>query len=179
MDMAITLHREAYVEFRCFGMPDAYPKDIRDAVSELRRRGYDASVAILQYFVEERVVKLREASRWTEMDIDAAARELDEREEYTSEALYFLHLGVDAAEYFRALQDAWDRVRDEFGDAATSVNPVPDYFTMTVYPPRYGRDGYVEFTLCDDARRDLEVARQKAGGVQGLRLPAEARRRAK
>jgi hypothetical protein len=66
--------------------------------------------------------------------------------------MYFLHLGIDAAEYFRALHEAWDRVRDEFGDAATPVNPVPDCFVMTVHPPRYGRDGVVEFKLCDDAR---------------------------
>ena len=38
--MAITLSREAYLEFRCFGMADQYPKDIRAAVTELRRRGY-------------------------------------------------------------------------------------------------------------------------------------------
>jgi len=46
--MAITLSREAYLEFRCFGMADQYPKDVRAAVTELRRRGYDASVASLQ-----------------------------------------------------------------------------------------------------------------------------------
>jgi len=159
--MAITLNREAYNEFRCFGMPDDYPKDIRDAVSELRRRGYGASLALLQYLVEERLVTPRD-DRWTEADIDDAARELDEREAYTSEAMYFLHLGVDAAGYFRALHEAWDRVRDEFGDAATPVNPNSDCFIMTVHPPRFSRDGYVEFTLCDDARRDLEAERQKA-----------------
>ncbi len=38
--MAITLSRDAYLEFRCFGMADEYPKDIRAAVTELRRRGY-------------------------------------------------------------------------------------------------------------------------------------------
>jgi hypothetical protein len=93
--------------------------------------------------------------------------------------MYFLHLGIDAAEYFRALHEAWDRVRDEFGDAATPVNPVPDCFVMTVHPPRYGRDGVVEFKLCDDARRDLEMERQRSAGINGLRLPAESRRRAK
>jgi hypothetical protein len=51
--MAITLSREADLEFRCFGMADQYPKDVRAAVTELRRRGYDASVALLQYMVEE------------------------------------------------------------------------------------------------------------------------------
>jgi hypothetical protein len=50
--MAITLSREAYLEFRCFGMADQYPKDVRDVVTELRRRGYDASVALLQYMVD-------------------------------------------------------------------------------------------------------------------------------
>ncbi len=51
--MAITVSREAYLEFRCFGVADRYPKDVRAAVTELRRRGYDASVALLQYMVEE------------------------------------------------------------------------------------------------------------------------------
>jgi hypothetical protein len=51
--MAITLNREAYLEFRCFGMADRYPKDVRAVVTELRRRGYDASVALLQYMVEQ------------------------------------------------------------------------------------------------------------------------------
>ena len=35
--MAITLSREAYLEFRCFGMADEYPKDVR-AEFELRVR---------------------------------------------------------------------------------------------------------------------------------------------
>ncbi|HHM12061.1 MAG TPA: hypothetical protein ENJ16_00795 [Planctomycetaceae bacterium] len=179
MEMAITLNREAYNEFRCFGVPDEYPKDIRQAANELRRRGYDASVALLQYFVEEGFVNPQDGNRWAETDIDAAAQELDEREAYTSEAMYFLHLGVDAAEYFRALHEAWDRVRDEFGDAATAVNPNRDYFIMTVHPPRYGRDGRVEFTLCEDARRDLETEREKSVGIKGLRLPAEQERRGK
>jgi hypothetical protein len=39
--MAITLNREAHNEFRCFGLRDDYPKDIRDAVKELRRRRVD------------------------------------------------------------------------------------------------------------------------------------------
>ena len=77
--MAITLNREAYTEFRCFGLADKYPKDLRSAASELRRRGYDASVALLQYFVEERVVRLDDEDHWTEADIDAAAYELEER----------------------------------------------------------------------------------------------------
>ena len=56
---------------------------------------------------------------------------------------------------------------------------VADYFTMTVHPPRMDRDGYVEFTLTDDARCGLEreAARAHAQGVKGIRLPAEARRR--
>ena len=63
----ITLDREAYTEYRCFGMPDEYPKDIRKAVNELRRRGYDASLGKLQYMIEtEQVVP--ETDRWTEED---------------------------------------------------------------------------------------------------------------
>lgn len=83
--MAITLDREAYNEFRYFGMPDDYPKDFRDAVNELRRRVYVASVALLQYFVEEQLVTPRDDDRWNESAIDQAAAELDECEAYTSE----------------------------------------------------------------------------------------------
>ena len=70
-----------------------------------------------------------------------------------------------------------DKVRHEFGDAATPINPAPDYFIMTVHPPRMDRDGYVEFTLTDDARRGLAAERPRSSGVDGIRLPAEARRR--
>lgn len=112
--MATTLNREAYNEFRCFGLPDDYPKDIWDAVSELLRRGCDASLALLQYLVEARLVAPRD-DRWSESDIDRAAHELDEREAYTSETMYFLHLGIDAAEYFsgaaRGLGSGPGRVR--------------------------------------------------------------------
>ena len=174
--MAITLSREAYLEFRCFGMADQYPKDVRDVVTELRRRGYDASVALLQYMVEEGLAE-PDGAYWPESDIDATAQELEEREAFTSEAQFFLHLGVDAAEYFRALHAAWDKLRDEFGDAATPINPAPDYFIMTVHPPRMDRDGYVEFALTDDARCGLEREAARAHGIKGIRLPAEARRR--
>jgi len=43
--MAITLSREAYVEFRCFGMADRVSEGRAGCRTELRRRGYDASVA--------------------------------------------------------------------------------------------------------------------------------------
>ncbi len=79
---------------------------------------------------------------------------------------------MDAAEYFRALHAAWDKVRDEFGDAATPINPVAEYFTMTVNPPRMDRDGSVEFTLMDDARRGLELERARSDAFDGIRLPA-------
>ncbi|MEX2185624.1 MAG: hypothetical protein WD875_02475, partial [Pirellulales bacterium] len=145
--MAITLDREAYEEFRCFGLPDEYPKDIRSAVTELRQRGYDASVAVLNYLVEEIRVRLADDARWSAEDIDAAASELADLERYTAEAQMFAQLGVDAEQYHRALALAWDKVAEEFGDAAVSLNPVPDYFIMHVYPPRLGHEGYVEGEL--------------------------------
>jgi hypothetical protein len=70
-----------------------------------------------------------------------------------------------------------DKVRDEFGDAATPIHPAPDYFIMTVDPPRMDRGGYVELTLTDDVRRGLAAERPRLSGVDGIRLPAEARRR--
>jgi hypothetical protein len=166
--MAITLGRKAYVEFKCFGMPDEYPKDTQDAVSELRRRGYDASDAVLFYLVEERRVTLDRDGKWTEAAIDQAAEQLYEMERFTIEANTFLYIGVDATQYFRALQQAWDKVRDEFGDAATPINPNSDSFVMKVFPPRRDRDGYVEFELADDSRQWLaeERAAQRRGRVQ-------------
>jgi hypothetical protein len=83
--MAITLSREAYLEFRCFGVTDRYPKDVRAAVTELRRRGYDASLALLQYMVEEGLAE-PDGDYWSESDIDGAAQELEERRAYTAGA---------------------------------------------------------------------------------------------
>jgi len=174
--MAITLSRDAYVEYRCFGLLDEYPKDTRQAVLELRRRGYGASESLLDFLVEERKPRIGRDG-WQAADIDRAAEELAEMEAYTVEAKMFEWLGIDAEGYYRSLHTAWDKVRDEFGDAATPVNPVPDYFVMHVYPPTRERDGYVEFTLTEDARRDLASERQMTRGVEGFRLPAEERRR--
>lgn len=174
----ITLDREAYLEYRCFGMPDEYPKDMRDAVSEVRRRGYDASIAKLQYMIETEEV-VPETDRWTEQDIDAAAEVLAENDDFAQQAIYFLYLGVDAKEYFKTLHEAWDKVRDEFGDAVVPINPVEDYLVMTVHPPRMSRDGYVEFELCDDIRQYLTEQRAACRDMKGLRMPAEERRRGK
>lgn len=54
----ITLDRQAYLEYRCFGMPDEYPNDIREAVSELRRCKGDRStcpliIALVPWFESE------------------------------------------------------------------------------------------------------------------------------
>jgi hypothetical protein len=61
--------------------------------------------------------------------------------------------------------------------SATPVNPAPDYFVMTVHPPRMDRDGYVEFTLTHDARCGLEREAARAHAIKGIRLPTEACRR--
>ncbi len=143
--MAITLSREAYVKFRRFGRPDQYPKDIRGVEKELQQRGYDASVSVLQYLIEEDLIDPK-SDRWTEADIDAAARELEEREAYNAESQFFLHLDVDAAEYFQALHSAWEGVRRTVGRETTPIEPDREYFVMTVHPRRGERDGYVEFT---------------------------------
>lgn len=175
--MAITLDREAYEEFRCFGLPDEYPKDIRAAVMELRQRGYDASVAVLNYLIEQDRLRLT-SDGWSAPDIDAAATELADLEQYTPEAHAMALLGLDAEQYHRALAEAWDRVAKEFGDAAVSVSPNPDYFIMHVYPPRFGWDGYVEFTLCEDARLQLVADHEATSDIKGIVLPAQQKRRA-
>ena len=94
--MAITLSRDAYVKYRCFGLPDEYPKDTRQAVLELRRRGYDASESLLDFLVEERKVRIGRDG-WQAADIDRAAEELAEMEAYTVEAKMFERLGIDVS----------------------------------------------------------------------------------
>jgi hypothetical protein len=176
--MAITLGREAYEEFKCFGLPDEYPKDIRAAVTELRRRGYDASVTVLNFLVEENRIRLADDDRWSAEDIDAAASELADLERYTDEALTFAWLGVDAEQYHRALALAWDKLAEEFGDGAVPINPNADYFIMHVHPPRLGHEGYVEFTLCDDVLPQLARNRDAMKGVIPIVMPDRENRRA-
>lgn len=178
--MANTLGREAYVEFKCFGVADDYPKSTEQAASELKARGYDASVPVLNYLIKQgKVAPPRDGRNygWRPKDIDRAAAELDEQGAYTLEANTFRYLGIDAEQYHRALGEAWDKVRQEFGDAGTSINPVPDYFVMHVHPPRLGRDGFVEFTLSPDMARPLVESRESNRGVKGLTMPAEEKRR--
>ena len=159
--------------------PGRVPQNLRGAVTELRRRGYDASESLLQYLVKEGLVRPFELGRWDEAAMDAAAQELDELGSYTSETLVFqyLYLGVDATDYFRSRHEAWDRVRAEYGDAASPVRPNADCFAMRVHPRRLSRDGFVTFELCADSRRDFEVERERSRCIQGLRLlPATSTR---
>jgi hypothetical protein len=144
----------------------------------LRQRGYDASVAVLNYLVEENRVRLADDARWSAEDIDAAASELADRQRYTDEALMFARLDIDAEQYHRALALAWDKVAEEFGDAAVAINPNSDYFIMHVHPPRLGQEGFVEFELCDDVKPILVRNREAMKGVIPIVMPDRENRRA-
>jgi hypothetical protein len=168
-DMAVTLSHEAYEEFVCFGRPDEYPKSTQDVVSELRCRGYDASVPVLNYLIrQEKVTPSREGRNyeWEPEHVEQVARYLEDQEAYTPAAVCNAVLGIDFEQYHRALRDAMDEVREEFGEVIVPVNSVPDWFVMHVHPPRLKGDGYVSFTLCDDVRERLEDQRLTARGIK-------------
>ncbi|MFM8725572.1 MAG: hypothetical protein ACKON9_10655, partial [Planctomycetaceae bacterium] len=42
---------------------------------------------------------------------------------YSLEGQPLLYLGINADQFCRALAEAWDRGRDEFGDRVTSIKP--------------------------------------------------------
>jgi hypothetical protein len=170
--MAVTLNREAYVEFVCFGEPDEYPKNTEQVAMELRSRGYDATVPVLNYIIKQGLVSPNRGDgrnyKWSAKDVDQAAAELDERQAYTPSAICNNVLGIDYEQYHRALRDAMDEVREEFGEVIVPVNSVPDWFVMHVYPPRTHSDGYVSFTLCDDIRAGLKSQLPLVKGVLPL-----------
>jgi hypothetical protein len=49
--MGLILSREAYLQLVCLGVPDGYPKSADEAALELRARGGDASVPVLNYLI--------------------------------------------------------------------------------------------------------------------------------
>ena len=116
--MGVTLNREDYVRFPRHGIPDSYPKDIREAVRELQRRGYGATVRKLWRMVDTGMIRLQADNQWTEKDIDDVAYDLTMREDYSEIGHYFLYLGVDANRYYRALNDAWEALQREYGNLA-------------------------------------------------------------
>ena len=162
--MGCTLTRDAYVELLGFGEPDEYPKNTAAAKTELRRRGYDATVPALNYLIRQgKVTPARDGSRnyrWLPQDIDLAAQELEARKAYTPLAVCAMVLGIDLVQYHRALHEAMDGVRKEFGQA---IAPVRDWLIMHVQRPCLGRDGHVSFTLCDDVRERLKASSHDVG----------------
>ncbi len=177
--MAVTLNRDAYVEFVCFGEPDEYPKNTEQVALELRSRGYDATVPVLNYLIKQELVKPDRGDgrnyKWSAKDVEKAAAELDERQSYTPSAICNNVLGIDYAQYHEALRDAMDEVREEFGEVIVPANSVPDWFIMHVHPPRMSRDGYVSFTLCDDIRERLKAELPSAKGIEPLVISSKKR----
>lgn len=170
--MAATLGRQAYEQFICFGEPDDYPKSTEEVVIELRSRGFDASVPALNYMIRQRTVTPdREGGRnykWYPKDVDLAAQDFEERQTYTPSAICNMVLGIDAEQYHRALRDAMDEVREEFGEVVVPANSTPDWFVMHVHPPRMGHDGHVSFSLCDDLLVRLKAQKPLAKGIKPL-----------
>lgn len=175
--MSVILSREAYLEFRCFGMGDDYPKSTEQASSELRTRGCDSNVPALNYLIKQGRVQPNRNGRnyeWSADDIDQAARVFEEQGALTPQAHAFLWHGIHADVYHKALHEAWIKLGDEFGEAAVPLPPNSDYFISHFYPPRMGLSGTVEFTLCDDSREQLKqwsIANQGIKPLISLKNP--------
>jgi hypothetical protein len=157
--MSVILSREAYLEFKCFGMGDEYPKSTEQASSELKTRGCDSSVPALNYLIKQGRVQPKRNGRnyeWSVTDIDHAACVFEEQGALTPEANAFLWHGIHADVYYQGLYEAWVELVDEFGEAAVPLPPNSDYFISHFHPPRMGLSGNVEFTLCEDSREQLK-----------------------
>ena len=169
--MSVILSREAYLEFRCFGMGDDYPKSTEQASSELRTRGCDSNVPALNYLIKQGRVQPNRNGRnyeWSGDDIDHAARVFEEQGALTPQAHAFLWHGIHADVYHKLLYAAWIRLGDEFGEAAVPLPPNSDYFISHFYPPRMGLGATVEFTLCDDSREHLKQSSIAYQGIKPL-----------
>jgi hypothetical protein len=163
--MSITLSRKEYVELVLFGFPDEYPKNTQQSVRELRSMGYDATETRLNYYIKRRHAGPGTDGgrnlKWYPKDIDAAAKVLAEEGHFTPEAMMNNLLGISYGQRLGALWEAWKALEKEFR-GQLSVNPVQDYFVMHVHPPRVARDGWVEFTPCDDVIKGLKGQRRAA-----------------
>jgi hypothetical protein len=169
--MSVILSREAYLEFRCFGMGDDYPKSTEQASSELRTRGCDSNVPALNYLIKRGRVQPNRNGRnyeWSADDIDQAARVFEEQGALTPQAHAFLWHGIHADVYYKALHEAWIKLCDEFGEAVVPLPPNSDYFISHFYPPRMGLSGTVEFTLCEDSRAQLNKLSVAYQGVKPM-----------
>lgn len=169
--MSVILSREAYLEFRCGGRGEDYPKSTEQASSELRTRGCDSSVPALNYLIKQGRVQPNRNGRnyeWSAEDVDQAALVFEEQGALTSQAHSFLWHGIHADSYHRVLYEAWINLRKEFGEAAVPFPPNADYFVSHFYPPRMGLSGTVEFTLCDDSHEQLKQLGAANRGVKPL-----------
>ena len=169
--MSVILSREAYFEFKCFGIGDDYPKSTEQASIELRTRGCDSSVPALNYLIKQGGVQPNRNGRnyeWSVFDIDRAAGVFAKQSALTPQANAFLWHGIHADVYYKELHDAWIKLGDEFGEAAVPLPPNSDYFVSHFHPPRMGLSGTVEFTLCDDSRKQLKEWSEANVGVKPL-----------
>lgn len=175
--MSVILSRVAYLEFRCFGIEDDYPKSTEQASNELRTRGCDSSVPALNYLIKQGRVQPSRNGRnyeWSADEIDQAATVFEEQGALTPQANAFLWLGIHADVYFKTLHEAWIQLGEEFGESAVPLTPTADYFVCHFHPPRMGLSGTVEFTLCDDSREQLKklsVAHQEVKPMISLKKP--------
>lgn len=169
--MSIIVSREAYLEFRRFGMADEYPKSTEQASSELRARGCDSNVPALNYLIKQGKVQPVRNGRnyeWSSADIDQAAQVFEEQGALTPEAHAFVWHGIHPDAYYKALHEAWINLRDEFGEVAVPLSPDSDFFITHFHPPRIGLPGSVEFTLCEDSREKLQLWSAANRGVKPL-----------
>ena len=159
--MPIGLTFDEYVELRQTG--ETFPLSTAEASRHLYRRGYDCKPPMLEYLVQEGIVKLSQPDAWTQADVDAAAQYFEQCEVFTPYAAMCQTLLCRYADFLRPLREAADRESARYG------RDVPDsdqYFVMHRVPPRCVTDevgrlvgstpSVISFTLCDDIRERLE-----------------------
>jgi hypothetical protein len=85
-----TLSRADYEALLLHGHPDTYPKTTHEAAYTLKKMGYDATEARLNYYIKQEQLKpSRDGGRnfrWSERNIDAAAALLHSDGHYAMEA---------------------------------------------------------------------------------------------
>jgi len=167
------LNRAEYEELIGRGEPDEYPKSTEQVVAELRSRGYDVRDPAIDYLIRKETVNPPRDGRnyqWGPDHIDQAAEALEEQECYLPKTWCNIELGISAAQRIRALRIAVWTTIDEY-EAELTENA--DNFVMHVHPPRMSRDGFVEYTLCEDVKRELMARRGELRRYKGIMMPDE------
>ena len=133
-----------------------YPKSTMQAVAEMRSRGVDVELGVINHLLSKKAMKppkmVGRAYQWTKDDIDRWAEYLARRGMLTPTSTFCLVCNVDRGQY----ELAFAQVKAENPD----VFPDPTCFVMTIKPgaPEVGFPATVEFRRMTD---DEEAERRK------------------